>query len=228
MNIEDRRRASSHVLLEDPDVLDHASIVLDDDLEHHLRRVLRLRHGDEVSATDGAGRWRMTTVRLNASSLRLDAIGDVVTESRSDHVTIATSIPKGDRLDWLVQKTVEIGVDRIVFMEAERSAVRWKADRSVKQLARLRRIADESMRQSRRTWRTELLGPVPAADVLPGAAIAEPGGEPMRHESVIAIGPEGGWTDGELASSPRRVGLGSNILRVETAAVVAATLRVFL
>ncbi|MGA9276027.1 RsmE family RNA methyltransferase [Ilumatobacter sp.] len=223
---DDRRRASSHVLLGD---IGGQMIALDDDVEHHLRRVLRLRDGDDVSVTDGAGSWRMSRVRLSGSTLSLEAVGEIVVEERSDRFTLATAIPKGDRVDWLVQKTVEIGVDRIVFVDAERSAVRWKPDRAVKQLTRLRRIADESTRQSRRVWRTEIDGPVPAAELLGDAVIAEPGGAPVRgDEPLVAIGPEGGWTESELALSPRRVGLGSNILRVETAAVAVATLRVLL
>ncbi len=221
-----RRRSASHVLLDEPQLLDQASIMLDDDVEHHLRRVLRLHDGDSVSVTDGQGRWRMAVVRIPNTTLHLEAVCDVAVEDRRDRFTLATAIPKGDRLDWLVQKTVEIGVGRIVLIDAERSAVRWGPDRARKQLTRLRRIADEGVRQSRRVWRAELDGPVPADDVLASAAIAEPGGAPMESgESLVAIGPEGGWTDAELALSSRRVGLGTNILRIETAAVAAAALR---
>jgi 16S rRNA (uracil1498-N3)-methyltransferase len=225
----DRRRATSQVLLDEVDagVLDHGLIVLPDDVEHHLRRVLRVRDGDSISVTDGAGRWRMAVVRLSGSSLTLEAVGAVAVDDRPEPFTLATAMPKGDRLDWLVQKTVELGVDRIVLLHAERSTVRWKADRAEKQLVRLRRIADESTRQSRRVWRTEIDGPVDADEVLPLAAVAEPGAAgAVGDESMIAIGPEGGWTDDELARSPRRVGLGTSVLRVETAAVAATTLRV--
>lgn len=171
----------------------------------------------------------MAVVRSSGSALHLEATGDVAVEERAAPFTIATAIPKGDRLDWLVQKTVEVGVDRIVFLTSDRSVVRWKPERAVKQLARLRKIADESTRQSRRVWRTEVDGPVAARTVLGEAAVAEPGGPPVdADERLIAIGPEGGWSDDELALAPRRVGLGANVLRVETAAVVATTLRVSL
>ena len=214
------------MLLDDAGSLEHASILVGDDVEHHLRRVLRLRDGDSVSVTDGAGRWRMAAVRTSSSTLHLEATGEIVVEERADSFTLATAIPKGDRLDWLVQKTVEIGVGEIVLIDAERSAVRWGPERARKQLGRLRRIADEGVRQSRRIWRAELTGPIPANDILTTAAIAEPGGDRMdANESLVAIGPEGGWTDGELALSTRRVGLGRNILRIETAAVAAASLR---
>jgi 16S rRNA (uracil1498-N3)-methyltransferase len=224
----DRRRATSQVLLDEVDagVLDDELIDPPDDVEHHLRRVLRVRDGESVAVTDGAGRWKMSVVRLSGSSLTLEAAGAVIVEQRLEPFTLATAMPKGDRLDWLVQKAAELGADRIVLLHAERSTVRWKTDRAAKQLVRLRRIADESTRQSRRVWRTEIDGPVDADEVLPLAAVAEPGsvGE-IGGESMIAIGPEGGWTDDELARSPRRVGLGESVLRVETAAIAATTLR---
>jgi 16S rRNA (uracil1498-N3)-methyltransferase len=223
-----RRRATSQVLL---DVADAALIDVDvmvppEDVEHHLRRVLRAREGESIAVTDGAGRWRMTEVRLSGSSFTLEAVGDPVQDDSPRPFTLATAMPKGDRLDWLVQKTVELGVHRIVLLHAERSTVRWKPERVDKQLTRLQRIADESTRQSRRVWRSVVEGPVAAGEILSSAAVAEPGetGHP-RDEAMIAIGPEGGWTETELAASPRRIGLGDAVLRVETAAVAATTLR---
>jgi len=216
------------VLLDEVDagVLDDELIVPPDAVEHHLRRVLRVRDGESVAVTDGAGRWKMSVVRLSGSSLTLEAAGAVIAEERPEPFTLATAMPKGDRLDWLVQKAAELGVERIVLLHAERSTVRWKADRAAKQLVRLRRIADESTRQSRRVWRTEIDGPVVAHEMLPLAAVAEPGSVgAVGVESMIAIGPEGGWTDDELARSPRRIGLGDSVLRVETAAIAATTLR---
>jgi len=225
---EHRRRATSQVLLDEVDagVLDHELIIPPDEVEHHLRRVLRVRDGESIVVTDGVGRWRMSVARVSGSSLTLEATGAVMVEDRCEPFTLATAMPKGDRLDWLVQKTVELGVDRIVLLHAERSTVRWKAERAEKHLVRLRRIADESTRQSRRVWRTQIDGPVDATDVLPLAAVAEPGATAtVDGEPMIAIGPEGGWTDEELARSPRRIGLGGSVLRVETAAVAATTLR---
>ena len=120
----------------------------------------------------------------------------------------------------------ELGARHLVLLETERSTVRWKGPRIDKQLIRLRRIADEATRQSRAVWRTKIEGPVSAAMVLADAALAEPGVAPLpTDEAMIAIGPEGGWSPEELALTPARVGLGANILRVETAAVAATTLR---
>ena len=211
------RRSAGHVLVADVDVP-----VADAPTTHHLGRVLRLRDGAVVTVTDGAGRWR--TCRW-ADGLQPD--GDVIVEPRPAEVTVAVAPPKGDRLDWLVQKVTEVGVTRLVLLVAERSVVRWDGDRADRQLDRLRRIASEAAAQSRRVWLPELCGPVPAAEVLVSTAVAEPGGRPVGGgDRSIAIGPEGGWAPSELALAADRVSLGANVLRVETAAVVAATLMV--
>ena len=221
----DLRSSATHVLLEDPAGLAGAHIEIDDDVEHHLRRVLRLRDGERVSVTDGAGRWRMSVV-VGGPRLSLEASSEIVTLPEPDRFTLATAIPKGDRIDWLVQKVTELGADRVLLMNAERSAVRWKPERAGKQVIRLQRIADEALRQSRRVWRCTVDGPVDAADVLGRAAVAEPGGVAISgDEPLIAIGPEGGWTDDELNRAQKRVTIGSNILRTETAGIAVTTLR---
>lgn len=212
------RRSAAHVLVADVD-----APAVDDDTVHHLRRVLRLRDGAVVTVTDGAGAWR--PCRLTASGL--DPDGDVVVDGPARPITIAVAPPKGDRLEWLVQKCTEVGVSRIVLLHAERSVVRWDGDRVTRHLARLGRVATEAAMQSRRVWLPEVSGPVAAGSVLTAAAIAEPGGRRVGVDDVrIAIGPEGGWTPTEVAGAADRVSLGPNVLRVETAAVVAATLMV--
>ncbi len=222
---EVRRHATAHVLV------DAAELALDrwqpeDDVEHHLRRVLRVRDGDLVTATDGAGGWRPFRVEGAASAVRLVADGEVATEPRpGPALTIATAIPKGDRVEWLTQKVTECGADRITFLDCDRSVVRWTPERADRHLGRLQRIADEALRQSRRVWRTVVDGPVPAIDVIASVAVAEPGGEPLTAEHhTIAIGPEGGWSTAERGTMSLCVELSPHVLRTETAAVVATTL----
>ena len=210
------RRSAAHVL-----VADVTAPALDDDAVHHLRRVLRLRSGAAVTVTDGAGSWRPCVVTSDG----VDAAGDVALEAAPGAVTIAVAPPKGDRLDWLVQKVTEVGATAITLLTAERSVVRWDGERADRQLDRLRRIAAEAAMQSRRVWLPAITGPVPALDVLGSWAVAEPGGRRVAvTDRAIAIGPEGGWSPAELDTAGDRVSLGANVLRVETAAVVAATL----
>ena len=149
----------------------------------------------------------------------------VAIEPDREPITVAAAMPKGDRLDWLVQKVTEIGVDRVVLLHADRSVVRWTPERAARHHGLLQRIADEACRQSRRVHRDVVDGPFDAASVLSEFVLAEPGGR--RHaprDRSVAIGPEGGWSEAELAAAAEPVDLGSTILRTETAAVAVATL----
>jgi 16S rRNA (uracil1498-N3)-methyltransferase len=220
------RSTSAHVLVDSDGLVAGGEATIDDETEHHLRRVLRLRDGDVVSVTDGQGRWCLAVVVVDGNALRLEASTPVVVESAPTRtITIAAAMPKGDRLDWMVQKVTELGVDRLVLLHAEHSVVRWKPDRVEHQLARLQRIADEALRQSRRVQRMTIDAPVTATDVLGQFVAAEPGGRTLRAgDTAVAVGPEGGWSASELAVCRDRIDLGPTILRTETAAVAVSTL----
>jgi 16S rRNA (uracil1498-N3)-methyltransferase len=213
----------------------HAPLVFVDDIDglglergdaHHLGRVLRIRAGEDVTAADGAGAWRPCRWTGDGLEAAGEPRHEVVAEPA---VTVALAPTKGERPAWAVQKLTEIGVDRIVIVTAERSVVRWDAGRAGTHLDRLARVAREAAAQSRRAAIPPVVGPVPVAEmVASGAALAEPGGPPLslRHPSVV-VGPEGGWAPDELRGAPT-AGLGTTILRTETAAVVAASLLVAL
>jgi len=220
-----RRSAAAHVFVTAAQLDADASCGLDPEVEHHLDRVLRLRDGELVTVTDGAGRWRATRLVRMVGALHLEPESAVVVTERAATLTIASAMPKGDRLDVLVQKTTELGVDAVVLLHCERSVVRWKPERAERQRSRLQRIADEACRQSRRVWRVTIEGPVESSAVLADAAVAEPGGRPVEPgDAVLAIGPEGGWTSTELAAAGERIDLGDNVLRTETAAIAAVAL----
>ncbi|MEM8620980.1 MAG: RsmE family RNA methyltransferase [Actinomycetota bacterium] len=230
MTFERLRSAAAHVLV-DPGALGDRAILLREDDAHHLRRVLRLRSGAAVTATDGAGNWIETEVVFGErGSTELQPTGEQQYDPPIAPVEIATAIPKGDRLDWMVQKVTELGTGRLVLLEADHSVVRWPAERIERHLARVQRIADEALRQSRRTWRLDVAGPTTAIDYLAtsaadsaGPLIAEPGGRALTGgDRCVAIGPEGGWSAREVAGAGERVDLGATILRTETAAVAVA------
>ena len=203
-----------------------AAPALDDDDQHHLARVLRLRDGESVSASDGCGYWRMCRF---AGHGVLEADSEITHEpAPSVPITIGFALPKGDRPEWIVQKLTEIGVDRMIVLHAARSVVRWEPDRAERNVAKLRRVAREAAMQSRRVWLPTIEGPLTPSVVgtsVPGVgvALAEPDGSPLTlSTTTVLIGPEGGWTDDELGAHPVHVRLGSSVLRVETAALVAA------
>lgn len=213
------RSSAAHVFVESVD----APLLSDDD-QHHLFRVLRLRDGEFVSVSDGRGSWRLCSAQRESLSIA----GDVeFVAASSSPCAIAAAIPKGDRAEWMVQKLTEVGANRIVLLHCERSVVRWEGERGRKQLARLERVAREASMQSRRVWLPEVTGPVALADVLGSDAIvAEPTGGSWRAARTVIIGPEGGFSAAELAAAAQAgsgfVSLGEQVLRVETAAIVAA------
>lgn len=213
------RGAAAHVLVDDVDV-----VTLDDDRAHHVFRVLRVRDGEVVTVTDGAGGWRA----CRAAGGVLEPDGPVGYErSRVDPVRVAVAVPKRDRPEWIVQKLTELGVDEIVLLHADRSVVRWDEARAGKHRRKLGAVMAEAVQQSRSVRLPSLVGPVDASSVLHEFAVAEPGGRLITDgDRAVAIGPEGGWSDDELALAADRVGLGDTVLRVETAALaVAARLR---
>jgi len=213
------RSAVAHVLVDDL-----ADPRMDDATAHHVVRVLRVRDGEAVTVTDGAGSWR--SCRLRSGVLAVD--GDVLTapEPRRQ-LTLAVAMPKGDRQEWLVQKATEVGIDRIVAVVAERSVVRWDDERAPRHLDRLRRVATEAALQSRRVRVPVIEGPVPVGELLATATLADPDGRPLdAGDTTVVVGPEGGWSRAELDAAWATASLGDTVLRVETAAVVAATLMV--
>lgn len=213
--------SSAHVF-----VADLGEPVLVDEDAHHLGRVLRLRDGEVVTASDGEGRWRSCVFVGGA----LEPTGPVlVSVQPSPAIAVAFAVPKGDRPELIVQKLTEIGADVIVPMMTARSIVRWDAPRARKHGERLSRVAREAAMQSRRVRLplVETLTSFTEVVTRPGAAVAVPGGaSPAVSTPLVLIGPEGGWSPAELEAAPATVGLGDHVLRAETAAIVACTLLV--
>lgn len=196
---------------------------LDRDDERHLMRALRVPPGASVCIADGRGRWRPARLGVGGS---LEPIGEVMEQPwpRSP-LTVAVAPPKGDRPGWIVAKLTELAVDRIVFLETERSVVRWDAGRADQQRARFAKVAREAAMQSRRCrLPTVEVGLRPADVVGPGIVVTDPCGSigwPATATTAL-VGPEGGWTEGECDAALPRVSLGPAVLRTETAALAAA------
>jgi 16S rRNA (uracil1498-N3)-methyltransferase len=243
-----RAAASAQVFVGDP-----VHPVLAPDDAHHLGRVLRLRDGEEVIVSDGAGHWARTRWTAGGpGSGALAALddgsgpgGDGLVQfepAPAPALTVAFAPTKGERPEWVVQKLTELGIDRIVPLVSERSVVRWSGARAEGAVDRLRRVAREAAGQCRRVWlphispvvRFDALGglgaPAGAQGGLPGdVVLAQLSGDRLStSHRVVAIGPEGGWSADELGSGLPTVGFGLSVLRAETAAVTAAALMVSL
>jgi 16S rRNA (uracil1498-N3)-methyltransferase len=213
--------AAAHVF-----VADLAQPELADDDRHHLERVLRLRAGEAVTASDGCGGWRLC--RYEGAG-RVSPVGEPSASPRpSPAVGVAFALVKGDRPEWAVQKLAEAGVDHIMPITTERCVVQWAGEKGVRHVARLRALAVAAARQSRQVWLPSVHEVQPLAVVVGAAgpvALAQMGGSPLSLAvPTILVGPEGGWAPAELDLALARVSLGPTVLRAETAAVAAGVL----
>ncbi len=221
--------SDAHVFVEDLE-----RPVLSDVDGHHLSRVLRLRSGDPVTASDGLGSWRLCRLVSGSSGTAdgpvLDPDGPVrIVPKPTPPVAVGFALAKGSRPEWVVQKATEVGADALLPFMSARSVVRWSGVRAIGHTERLRRVAREAAMQCRRAWLpqidepTEFTSLVRREDVLATGALADRGGEPPSLlRPLLLVGPEGGWDMSELACGLPRVGLGTSVLRSETAAVVSA------
>jgi len=186
---------------------------LNSDQIHHLSRVLRLEPGAPVSYSDGGG-------HLGEGAFDGDAVlrGAEQTIPRPTRPLTVAAVPIRDkaRARFLVEKLAEIGVSRLVWIDSEFGQAQPPS--------KAQQWADQAFEQSRSAWRMK----VEAAErtALTGSIVAaSPEGGPWPEEpvDVVAVGPEGGWSEADLPGDWPRVSLGQTTLRSETAALVAAT-----
>jgi 16S rRNA (uracil1498-N3)-methyltransferase len=210
------------------------------DEARHAVVVKRIRVGEQVTLTDGAGTSATCTVTGTSKSTlsaQVDAV--VTTDPETPRVVVVQAIPKGDRGELAVEMLTEVGVDAIVPWAASRSVAVWRGDKQAKALAKWRATAREAAKQSRRSWFPEVTDMVTTSDVVtllreasvpvvlheaasgPLADLPVPG----RGEIVIVVGPEGGISDEELAAfaevGAEPVRMGTSVLRTSTAGVAA-------
>jgi 16S rRNA (uracil1498-N3)-methyltransferase len=204
-------------------VPDPSEPALDRDDAHHLFRVLRAHQGEEVVVTDGAGAFAFAVVGANG----VERVSEVMSDPPLARAELYLSPLKGDASERAVAKAVELGVTRVVPLLAERVVASWRGEHGAKHLRRWRRVAEEAAGQCRRTVELVVSDPVAVGDVPGDVAVCDLGGTgALDGVGAVAIGPEGGWAEGEWGAGRVRIGLGEVLLRAETAATVAATLMV--
>jgi len=203
-------------------VEDLATLVIADDDRHHLARVLRLRDGDPLTASNARGGWRTTV--FGASIEPTGPVHDV--DPPRYELDLGIALTKSAKPEFAVQKATELGIDEIVVFHASHSVARWDADKRAKNEVRLGRVAREAAMQSRRVTIPRVRFTAAANDVLhrPNVVRADFGGEPLSADHrFVLVGPEGGWSEDEIDVVTNTVDLGPTVLRAETAAVVAAS-----
>ncbi|MCX7799820.1 MAG: 16S rRNA (uracil(1498)-N(3))-methyltransferase [Fimbriimonadales bacterium] len=196
-----------------------------------LRKVLRLQSGAEIAVLPGDG--SLLRCRLEGRQAVPLAVEHPATEPLH-HLTLAQALPKPDKLDAVIRMGTEVGVSEFVVFPAERSLARWEGQKVEDRLRRLRTIAREACEQCYRTrvpkvrWAPGLRE---VLELLPNAIVlseVEGVSRPLPLDPLpeaIVIGPEGGWAPREVVwIADRAATLGPRVLRVDTAAVAAASL----
>lgn len=211
----------------------------------HLRDSLRIEVGQTILLSDGEGlRYRTEVTAITKQSLTGRILGVI---ARPPHqapaLVLGQALLKSERMDWVIQKATELGVQTIVPIQSQRSIVRPKTDRIEAQTARWQRIALEAAQQSEQ-WRVPTIARPCSLSTgeaaLSGDRLALILTErrnrasslstitlPASPEASILVltGPEGGWTEEEIAAAEGSgyvpITLGAKILRAETAAIAA-------
>jgi 16S rRNA (uracil1498-N3)-methyltransferase len=209
----------------------------------HLARVLRARVGQEfdIVANGIAYRARITHIATDRVEFVLE---EEFAAAPAANLTLLLSIFKFDRMEWAIEKCTELGVAKIIPVIARRTEPHLALS-AMKRVERWRRIALQASEQSRRTTPPEIADPIKLRDAsgLP-AAVRIVLSESEEHTGIrrilqasppdgailLAIGPEGGWTEDELQllqeNGWHSATLGNTILRAETAAIAAAVLAI--
>lgn len=208
----------------------------------HAVVVRRIRVGERVTLTDGAGGTAVCEVTATAKSTMGARVLSVhITAAERPRLVVVQAIPKGDRGELAVEMLTEVGVDEVVPWAASRCVAVWRGERAAKSLARWRSTAREAAKQARRSWFPTVAEPATTQDVaallgrsaLP-VVLHEAATEPLAGvtvpddgDVVVVVGPEGGLSDAEVETfaeaGARTVRLGSSVLRTSTAGVAAVS-----
>lgn len=210
---------------------------------HHVR-VLRLRVGDAVTLFNAAQQaWAGELVALEPAAVALHAPASVACELPYE-LTVLQSLVEPSKMDWVIEKSVELGAVRLQPIAAARSVTKLDEARAAKRLAHWRSIAVAASQQCGRTRVMQVLPPQTPAQFLQAKhAFALASAQLLLHPQggvalqswckarapqplALWIGPEGGWSPAELAlleaAGAQRVGFGARVLRTETAALAIA------
>lgn len=234
-------------LMVEPERLKSDRAIIAGNAFHHAVNVLRIKPGDELIIFDGQGREVVGIVELfqgETAVVRIMAETANLTESNLD-LTLAPCLAKGKKTDMVVEKAVELGVNRISVVTSKRTVAKISSDSALTRVDRWRRIAVAAAEQSGRTQmpvverirtledlcssrRRDVLGLVFTANAKPDPTSTLRQLYPETQKVIAVIGPEGGFEAEELAIAEsygfHAVGLGPRILRTETAAIVAAAI----
>ncbi|HYM78661.1 MAG TPA: RsmE family RNA methyltransferase [Candidatus Dormibacteraeota bacterium] len=207
----------------------------------HLVRVLRARVGQEFDIVAGPVIRRGRVAAIADGRVDFELAEEIASGVAVPSLTLLLAIFKFDRMEWAIEKAAELGVSRIIPIVARRSEAHLAAA-SAKRAERWRRIALQAAEQSRRSAPPEIADPIKLREgtALPGqlkivlseseqrSQLADILAAQAKDEVLLAVGPEGGWTDDEMQVFQEAgwisASLGPTILRAETAAIAAVAI----
>lgn len=229
--------------------IQHSRTVLTGAEFHHLRHVLRLRRGDQLTICDITGREHSGVVAaLSSTTAEVTITASSLPAPPPFSLTLAPGLLKGQKMDWVIEKTTELGVSRVIPFSSTLTVALPPQERQSERVARWQRIAQNATKQSGNPAPT-IVAPQSFRELL--RAAPEDAGKVLLYEREsaltlksfaqthptfsslwIVVGPEGGFTAEEVADAREAgfpiVGLGTRILRAETAGIVAVALCQFL
>ena len=211
-------------------------ISLEKNNEHHLLKVLRFPVGNTITLFNGDGFDYQAIVISTKKTYIVEVLSQQKNESESSlDLTLAQGIAKGEKMDFLIQKAVELGVSRIIPMQTEHCVVRLKAEKVAKRINHWQKIANHACGQSGRSVIVDISLPQTLTELLNkpnhnGFVLYHRATENLQNmekpsKATILIGPEGGLSDAEIKQATNAgfqpLLLGKRILRTETASLVA-------
>ena len=211
-------------------------VSLEKNNEHHLLKVLRFPVGNIIVLFNGDGFDYQAIVTSTKKTYEVEVVSQQKNESESSlDLTLAQAITKGEKMDFLIQKAVELGVTRIIPMQTERCVVRLKMDKVAKRIDHWQKIANHACGQSGRSVIVDVSLPKTLTELLNkpnhnGFVLHHRATENLQimkkpSKATILIGPEGGLSDAEIKQAVEAgfqpLLLGKRILRTETASLVA-------
>ena len=218
--------------------------LIDEEDRHHIVKVMRMQLGDQIICVDQEGKQAVCALaEITDTSVVADVVQWKETVSELPiSITIASGLPKGDKLEWIIQKGTELGAHRFLPFSAARSVVKWDEKKASKKIDRWQKIAKEAAEQSHRAFLPEVFSAISFKELISKSKDYDYKLVAFEEESrngetsvfaatlkkmnkgdslLLVFGPEGGLTDSEVEQLRDNdfaiCGLGPRILRTETA-----------
>ena len=231
------------------DKISNGCTILEGEEAHHAKDVFRLKEGDEIRLFDGEGHgWKGLIQVLHKSSIQIQGLSEYSDKNSTPTIILAQSLLPRDSMDWVVEKATELGVSEIQPLFTERCQIKLNEAKKELKAKHWQKTALSACKQSGRLTLPQVQEPIGFRELLDGLSCytlvvaANPGktaqdlkaalSESSNLKSIlIVIGPEGGFSEGEIQAlkdrGAKEVQFNSNILRSETASVYLLSVLLF-